>query len=269
MNNKKTYGLSLTENSKTGPAFSLARAFTCINKTPTCEAACYGNGFRYQSSGQRSKRNQNYQTVEFLLSAGGIEALAENLVDIIDKAKPFNWVAAKFIQAQATWTLRIHDVGDFHSSDYVKAWTLALSLRPYCQAWFYTRSFLSTEIFQSLTELASLPNCKGFISIDKDNHQAAIDAYLSKPSVWNLAILQDEAEHLPPEMIRKFQEHGISANAICFPKHRAGRHVAPVDLAGLTICPQVLGALPLESNPQELKPCQICRFCLPASVAMR
>jgi len=109
------YGLETTNNSKTGFAFSLPRSKTCINKTSVCASVCYGNGIRYQSDGQRSKRERNYRTCEFLLEKGGPELLAQNLSILIDQARPIDWIAAT-VSNQPTnvpWTFRIHDVGDY------------------------------------------------------------------------------------------------------------------------------------------------------------
>lgn len=109
------YGLELTQNSKVGWAFSLSRTESCTNATEICKRLCYGNGVRYQSAAQRHKRLRNYITSEFLLRKGGPELLAQNLVALVDQARPVDWLAAQ-ISGEATnlpYTLRIHDVGDY------------------------------------------------------------------------------------------------------------------------------------------------------------
>lgn len=109
------YGLELTQNSKVGWAFSLSRTESCTNATEICKRLCYGNGVRYQSAAQRHKRLRNYITCEFLLRKGGPELLAQNLVALVDQARPVDWLAAQ-ISGEATnlpYTLRIHDVGDY------------------------------------------------------------------------------------------------------------------------------------------------------------
>ncbi len=111
----RQYGLECTNNSKTGYAFSMPRSMTCINKTETCAKACYGNGVRYQTTGQKEKRQRNYKTVEFLLEKGGPELLAQNLLLLVDQARPIDWIASK-VTGEKTfvpWTFRIHDVGDY------------------------------------------------------------------------------------------------------------------------------------------------------------
>lgn len=114
----KDYGLELTNNSKASWAFSLPRSATCIGATDICTRVCYGNGVRYQTAGQKAKRNRNLRTIELLLANGGAELLAENLVALIDQVRPIDWLAASITgkQTQTPWTLRIHDVGEYPES---------------------------------------------------------------------------------------------------------------------------------------------------------
>jgi hypothetical protein len=176
MATKHTYGLELTNNSKVGWAFSLPRGKTCIGATAICKKLCYGNGIRYQSEGQKDKRERNYRTVELLLSEGGPELLAENLVAMIDQARPRDWLTAKVTGCKTVvpWTIRVHDIGDFASVEYVQSWIIAITRRPDCSFWFYTRSFDDDQLLVALTELARLPNCQGWLSADSDNYREAI-----------------------------------------------------------------------------------------------
>jgi hypothetical protein len=109
------YGLELTMNSKVGPAFSLSRSSSCVNKTKICERVCYGNGIRYRSAAQTNKRMRNFKTAEFLIQNGGTELLAENLISIVDQARPIDYLAASITKTDTAipWTMRIHDVGDY------------------------------------------------------------------------------------------------------------------------------------------------------------
>ena len=112
---KREYGLDLTVNSKVGMAFSLTRNKSCINATAVCKKLCYGKGIRYQSEGQRAKRERNFRTVEYLLALGGPELLAENLLLLVDHARPLDWLTAKLTGRKGAmpWSLRIHDVGEY------------------------------------------------------------------------------------------------------------------------------------------------------------
>ncbi len=250
--------LELTDNSKTGPAFSLMRSLSCINRTPACTAACYGNSVRYQSSGQRTKRERNYKTCQYLIKEGGPELLAENLVILIDRARPSEYLIGIDFQPARPWTLRLHDVGDFFSISYVQAWRLAAKKRPLCNLWFYTRSFLDEQMLSELTGLASLENVRGWLSVDTDNFGAGIKAYACAPTVWNLAILQEE----PETMANMLPALSLLEGAVSFPRHRSGRHVEPMYLDGVTVCPKVIGELTMDRQSR-LAPCQVCQFCLP------
>jgi len=260
------FGLEITHNSKVGCAFSLPRSKTCIGKTQACEKVCYGNGIRYQSHRQRGKRERNFRTVEFLLLNGGPRLLAENLVILIDQARPIDWIAARItgMDTQVPWSLRIHDIGDFQSVPYIEAWAIAMKKRPDCAFWFYTRSFLDEEMFVALTKLASQPNCKGWLSLDRDNYNEGIIRYCeTPPGIWRIALLQEQEEVMPPDAIPYLSCFSRAGDLLSFPKHHGGRHVAPMRGDNLMVCPQVTGLYKLQTAANTPKPCQLCGHCLP------
>lgn len=258
------YGLELTNNSKVGFAFSLSRSGSCIGATQLCKKLCYGNGVRYQTSGQKAKRDRNFRTVEFLLREGGPELLAENLSMLVEQARPRDWLTARISKTKTVipWTVRIHDVGDFHSVEYIQAWALAVRKHSECKFWFYTRSFVEPALLNALTELAALSNCQGWLSIDSDNYREGIFAKCMAPaSVWNLALLQDK--DLDVEVVPALQDLDEPQQVVSFPYHRGGRHVEPIRANALTLCPAVVGGLTLKTSKEVLRPCQSCTFCLP------
>lgn len=259
------YGLELTNNSKVSWAFSLPREKTCIGATEICRRVCYGGSFRYQSAAHKAKRERNLRTVELLLNSGGPELLAENLISIIDQVRPADWLAASITgtKTKTPWTLRVHDVGDFHSEPYVKAWLIAAQKRPKCSFWFYTRSFTDATIFDALTQLAALPNCQGWLSIDSDNFESGLMAYSKKPGTWKLALLQEDYADLNGELLPELEQQALPKDVVSFPVHRGGRHVKPIEHTSLFTCPAVIGIYKLESNARKLRPCQACTFCLP------
>ena len=258
------YGLELTNNSKVSWAFSMPRDKTCVMATEVCRRLCYGKGIRYQSKPQKAKRERNYRTVEFLLERGGPQLLAQNLIALVDQVRPSDWLAASIagVETKTPWTIRIHDVGDWHRPAYVEAWYLAAKERPLCSFWFYTRSFQERALFKALTQLASLPNCQGWLSVDSDNYEAGILAYAKGASVWKLALLQEEPEYME-ELLPDLVSAARPKHVVSFPYHRGGRHVEPIQDAGLFTCPAVLGVYKLESSASKLRPCQACSFCLP------
>lgn len=227
----------------------MPRSRSCINKTATCWQVCYGRGIRYQSAGQKQKRERNFRTCESLLDAGGPQLLAENLALVVDQARPIDWIAA-CVTGEPTcipWSFRIHDIGDFYSIEYVRAWRMVAQMRPHCRFWFYTRSFVDQSMFLELTKLAAEKNCRGWISIDKDNYCDGIMAYCrSNSKVWSLALLQEEESDMPPDLVPSLAELDSPGRVVSFPKHHGGRHVAAVKSESMTVCPQVLGAYPLQ-----------------------
>jgi hypothetical protein len=261
---KLDYGLELTNNSKVGWAFSLPRTETCINATALCKKLCYGNGVRYQTVGQKAKRQRNFRTAQFLLAEGGPELLAENLSMLVDQARPRDWLTAKITGTQTAipFTLRVHDVGDFYEPNYVQAWALTAKKHSECKFWFYTRSFVDLDVFAELTKLAALPNCQGWLSVDSENYEQAILSLCKAPAgIWKLALLQDRDLH--SGVIPAFEGLEMELDIVSFPHHRNGRHAEPVRHDLLTLCPAAMGNLALTSQKDSLRPCQTCAFCLP------
>lgn len=259
------YGLELTNNSKTSWAFSLPRSETCIMATEVCRKLCYGNGIRYQSKPQKEKRQRNHRTVELLLEKGGPAMLSDNLVALVDQARPSDWLAASITggKTRTPWTIRIHDVGDFHSVAYVEAWRLTAERRPNCSLWFYTRSFREPTLFEALTKLASLPNCQGWLSIDSENYSAGLLVFAQCPGVWKLAFLQEDLKQLDETLLPSLAAAAEPGHIVSFPYHRGGYHTEPAQQFGVYTCPAVVGVYKLEANAGKLRPCQACSFCLP------
>jgi hypothetical protein len=261
---ERMYGLESTVNSKTGFAFSLPRSKTCIGATETCLRLCYGRGIRYQAKAQKAKRERNFRTVELLLAQGGPELLAENLLGLIDQARPLDFLSSKYIGGKTSlpWTYRAHDTGDYWSVDYVHAWYLTAQKRPECSIWFYTRSFNDKAVIEALTELVALPNVGGWLSLDRDNYIQGLAAYEAY-SGWKVAMLQQAERDMPAQMLPAITAVVPFGNIVSFPYHHAGRHVEPMVDEAIVVCPQVMGAYPLETDKNLPKPCQQCRFCLP------
>ena len=218
MRNNLDFSLELTNNSKVGWAFSLPRTETCIGATGLCKRLCYGRGIRYQSAGQKAKRQRNFRTAEFLLAEGGPDLLAENLAMLVEQARPRDWLTARITGTETAipWSLRVHDVGDFYATSYAEAWYQVVEKYSQCSFWFYSRSFLEIELFESLTRLADLPNCQGWLSIDSDNFEKGILAKCSAPpGVWKLALLQDK--ELSADVVPAIAAVATGGDVVSFP----------------------------------------------------
>ena len=136
--------------------------------------------------------------------------------------------------------------------------------RPLCSFWFYTRSFLNKQIFDAMTELASLANCKGWLSIDSDNFGSGLLAYAQRPGVWELALLQEPIDRLDARLLPALGELVNPKQVVSFPIHRGGRHAEPIPHPALFTCPAVVGVHKLQPDAHKLRPCQSCTFCLPS-----
>ena len=200
------------------------------------------------------------------LDAGLDRSDAPNIVQITapKSLQSHNWLTARITggKTKIPFTLRLQDVGDFYSVDYVRAWLLTAQKHSECKFWFYTRSFIDTDVFAELTKLASLPNCQGWLSVDSENFEEALLAICKAPSgVWKLALLQDK--ELNSDIIPAFESLEARVDIVNFPYHRSGRYVEPVRHSLLTSCPAVVGSLALQPQKDSLRPCQACTFCLP------
>lgn len=213
------YGLELTRNSKVGWAFSVSRKESCIGATEACRALCYGNGVRYRTKGARRKRERNFRTVERLLALGGPELLADNLVHLIDMARPTDWLVAKLsgVKTKVPWTLRLFDVGDVHRAEVAYAWWLAAIKRPQCLLWFYSRSFVEPEILKKLALLAELPNVRGFLSLDRENYKEGLKAFKRYPEVFSVAVMQEKPSPQVKKMLLEIERVVPEKGLVVFP----------------------------------------------------
>jgi hypothetical protein len=89
---------------------------------------------------------------------------------------------------------------------YTNAWRLAAAQRPQCSFWFYTRSFLHADLFAALTQLSSLSNCQGWLSIDSDNFRSGLLAYAKYPGIWKLALLQEDEHQLHRRLLPALEQ---------------------------------------------------------------
>ena len=115
-----------------------------------------------------------------------------------------------------------------------------------------------------MTELASAPNCKGWLSIDTENFASGLLAYAQKPGVWELALLQETKDLLDAQLLPALDDIVKLKQIVSFPVHRGGHHAEPIQHPALFTCPAVTGVHKLQPDAQKLRPCQSCSFCLPS-----
>jgi hypothetical protein len=261
------YGLEATDNSKAGPSFALPPEKVCGDvATTTCKHNCYKKSVRYNTAGSIGKRERNFQTVERLLELGGPQLLAKALIELIDEYKPKDWFVAQATGGKTSrpWSFRIHDLGEFYRTEYIEAWLIAVSERPLCQFWFYTRAFKIQDRYKLLSRLAALANCQGWLSIDADNWMAGVSVYRSAPkNLWKLALLQ--TPDLPESLLIALRKLAKRTDVVNFPLHRGPHHIAPLKGEPVMNCPEILGAFTRTRGRESLRPCPRCQICLPAN----
>lgn len=118
-----------------------------------------------------------------------------------------------------------------------------------------------------MTELASLANCRGWLSIDSENFESGLLAYARRSDVWELALLQETEDVLNKDLLPAVDECTTAKQVVSFPLHRGRYHAPPIKHKSLFSCPAVLGSYKLEPDPRKPRPCQACAFCLPAPSA--
>jgi hypothetical protein len=73
-----------------------------------------------------------------------------------------------FLIAHAVRIVRVHVGGDFASPHYARAWLRIMSKSPRVQFYFYTRAWSVPEIKHVIDQMAQLPNCRAWYSVDRD-----------------------------------------------------------------------------------------------------
>lgn len=229
-------------NKKTGASLSIPEGTTCPGQTESCSSACYVKFGRMSLPVVRNRRQTNLRAI---LRAIKENRLPELLVDAINKS-----------DAKKTGSLRIHDSGDFFSPAYCKGWIPAIKALPGIKFWAYSRSFTVPTILPGLIALSGLPNCKIWLSADRDNWKEALETFQACPSFAGIAFMQDSEEAI--EIAEKLTNALPKSNLIVFPVHASfGRVTTPI-VSEFRNCPAITGELKKTTLPA----CLACKACL-------
>lgn len=256
-----------TGNTATGAAFTLPQGVTCPGETPACKG-CYGD-----------YGNMRYDNVK--------DAKFKNLGAVINDLKQdpsgqkLGLSLTKAVKQKNTGTLRIHDLGDFFSPSYVKAWVQAVKNCPETRFWAYTRAHTVAPIMQELVKLASLPNMELWLSADKHNWTDAVQTFDQyKDVLAGVAMMQTKGTGHIAKMIQDMvgKKHFIN-----FPEHGNGGYIKnPTEVdSSLVNCPKVIDhdtkartrkaveagkmdpPAKILKNPYNQPDCLACGKCLP------
>jgi len=120
---------------------------TCPGMTPTCRVHCYAVATeRYLPAAAR-----RYQ---------------QNL--LLSRRPDFARQVRAFLIAHSIRIVRVHVGGDFASPRYARAWFRIMRKSPRVQFFFYTRAWRVPAIKPIINQMAQLPNCRAWYSVDRD-----------------------------------------------------------------------------------------------------
>lgn len=167
--------------------------------------------------------------------------------------------------SKAPW-IRIHDLGDFDTPEYIEKWRQTAAMLSDVRFWCYTRAWRASELRQPLIDLASLPNVDLVFSCDR--HTGMPPQIPGIPCAW----FADTDGDPPPQkchvVFRGTHERGNLQNAGSKPSRKSlkkdakpqGRNVTQLPVMNQSpVCPHENGQ-PLKDAHKD---CISCRICMP------
>ena len=187
----KLLGVSLGEGTtKVGEVmtFSLPSKTTCPGASTWCLRRCYAWRYEQRRPGCR-RANESH-----LALANDTQRFAETFIGILPRILP---------------CFRIHVSGDFHTVEYIEAWTLICRAFPQTLFWGYTRSWTVPALREALEHLRAEPNIQLFASVDPDMDLP--------PREWRRAYVNTDARAVGIACGKQIGEHGSClACGLCF-----------------------------------------------------
>jgi len=150
------------------PSFSLPAISTCPGKTPFCDRYCYG--------------------LKGMFTLQQIKDINERRLDASLKSD-FIPIIVKEIRVTGAPAFRLHVIGDFYSSEYIKKWIQIATILYEVNFFGSTRSWRCDFLWESLKEFRDLPNVYMKASIDATDH---LEPFSCGWRVWSI-----EGEGLP------------------------------------------------------------------------
>jgi hypothetical protein len=128
--------------------FDLPALSTCPGRTAACSSACYATKRWYRTRAVKRR-------LAWLLRQSRSAGFAGKLV--------------REIRERGFTHVRWHASGDIYSEGYARRMLAAMRASPRVVFWLYTRSFIVPSILPVLAEMAALPNCVVWFSLDRDS----------------------------------------------------------------------------------------------------
>lgn len=144
------------------PSFSLPVMTTCPGKTPFCDHFCYGLKGMFTLEQIKAKNEERLDA-----------SLKDNFVSIIIEE----------IRKTHAPAFRLHVIGDFYSTDYIKKWIEIATILDKISFFGSTRSWRCDFLAKTLKEFRDLPNVFMKASIDATDH---LDPFSCGWKVWSI-----------------------------------------------------------------------------------
>jgi hypothetical protein len=214
---KNVRALLVLGNRKLGGSiahFDLPAVSTCPGRSDVCEQACYARGGRFLYPAVQERLRWNY---------------AES------QRRDFAARMAREIRRKGVLVVRVHVSGDYYDGAYAAKWLAIMRTCLGVKFYFYTRSWRIPAIAAVLEQMAALPNCRAWYSID--NGTGAPERV---PTRVRLAYLQvEEGEQPEPAdlvfRVRRLRGQRLALPLVCPHETPQGR-VADVNCGNCGRC---------------------------------
>jgi hypothetical protein len=182
--------------------FDLPAVVTCPGRSFVCEQVCYATRRRFRFP-------QVQERLQWCYQQSRRDDFAERM--------------ATEIHRKGILVVRIHTAGDFYNAAYAAKWLEVMRQSTAARFYFYTRSWRLPRIAEVLEQMAQLPCCRVWYSIDQ-----ATGVPASVPLGVRLAYLQVTEGEQPEQIdlmfrVQSLRRQRISLALVCPQETPQGR----------------------------------------------
>lgn len=127
--------------------FDIPAVTTCPGRSALCENKCYANRGRFMYPVVQDRLVWNY-------AQSKLSNFADRMVDELYR--------------KGVLLCRFHVAGDLFSPGYARKVLDIITRSEHCTFWFYTRSWRVPAIFEVISDISKLSNCKVWLSADSE-----------------------------------------------------------------------------------------------------
>lgn len=207
-------------------SFSIPAVLTCVGATALCLAHCYARRGHFTGGSVGRAYARNYAAT---------------------RKADFSKVMSSLIRNHYAAVVRVHVSGDFYSAAYVRKWIAVARANPGTTFLAYTRSWRKAELRAALSELASTPNVRLWLSCDADSGEPP-----ELPGAWGRAYMSLSDGDTPDYPVDLVFRDG---------RNRTLMKYTP---QGDFVCPYEQGV-----KTKEKITCSRCRYCTSDEVLTR